>query len=217
VGNGHVVWKPDVSPQAGIIPHFRHALNTAAKVVAVDMPIGFPSSSERQCESLARKVLGVRRNSVFAVPCRDAVKTNDYRRACDINFELTGKKFSKQAFMLFPKMNEIDDSVDTPDQNRVFEIHPEVSYWAMNGNTPIDHYKKTPEGAALRRELLTRNGFPVSRLQHPSWPKSKVAEDDILDACACAWSAARIARGEHISLPAEPEFDARGLRMQISA
>jgi predicted RNase H-like nuclease len=70
---------------------------------------------------------------------------------------------------------------------------------------------------ALRRELLARNGFPVSRLQHPAWPKSKVAEDDILDACACAWSAARIARGEHISLPAEPEFDARGLRMQISA
>jgi predicted RNase H-like nuclease len=104
---------------------------------------------------------------------------------------------------------------------RVHEIHPEVSFWAMNGCNRFPwrrrSNKKTPEGAALRRELLARNGFPVDRLQHPAWPKSKVAEDDILDACACAWSAARIARGEHISLPAEPEFDARGLRMQISA
>jgi predicted RNase H-like nuclease len=108
--------------------------------------------------------------------------------------------------------------------NRVWEIPSgSLSYWIMNGCQPVPLANKitirrpSPEGMALRRELLARNGFPVDRLQHPAWPKSKVAEDDILDACACAWSAARIARGEHISLPAEPEFDARGLRMQISA
>ena len=107
-------------------------------------------------------------------------------------------------------------------QDDVWEVHPELCFWAMNGGQPVPLPKKiksrpNPDGMALRRELLARSGFPIDRLQHPKWRKSEVAEDDILDACACAWSAARIARSEHISLPAEPEFDGRGLRMQISA
>ncbi len=214
-----VTWSgnPDASPQVTLINHFQQALATAARLIAVDMPIGFPVASERACEGMARKVLGPRRNSVFAVPCRAAVEAPDYITGCEVNFALTGKRFSKQAFMLFPKMREIDSCLTPVRQGWVFEIHPEVSFWAMNGEAPLDHYKKTPEGAAHRRELLARNGFPIDRLQHPRWNKSVVAEDDILDACACAWSAFRVAQGRHLSLPAEPELDARGLRMQISA
>ncbi|MBI4571221.1 MAG: DUF429 domain-containing protein, partial [Chloroflexi bacterium] len=41
------------------------------------------------------------------------------------------------------------------------------------------------------------------------------ARDDLYDACAAAWTAARFARGEHGTLPAEPPTDSRGLRMEI--
>jgi predicted RNase H-like nuclease len=87
----------------------------------------------------------------------------------------------------------------------------------MNDNTPLEHYEKTPEGAELRRALLRKGGFPIDNLQHPKWPKSTAGEDDILDACACCWSAWRIANGKQITLPPDPEHDARGLRMEINA
>ena len=214
-----VTWsgRPDTSPQAAIIPDFRIALATAATHLGVDMPIGFPADTERTCESLARQLLGPRKSSVFAVPCRQAVYADDYPSGCEINANLTGKKFSKQSYHLFPKMREIDAAITPADQARVFEIHPEVSFRAMNADTALEHYKKTPEGAALRTRLLRDAGFPIDRLQHPAWPKSKAASDDIIDACACCWSAWRIASNTHITLPPDPEYDARGFRMEINA
>ncbi|MEO9873929.1 MAG: DUF429 domain-containing protein [Anderseniella sp.] len=209
--------KADGTPNASIIPDIRTALETDATHIGVDMPIGFPSDRTRSCEALARRYIGPRRSSVFPVPCRDAVMADDYRDACDINSSILGRKFSKQAFMLFPKMREIDAVITPQTQSRVFEIHPEVSFCAMNGGYALQHAKKTADGAGLRRALLMAGGFPLARLQHPQWKKSQAADDDILDACACAWSACRIACGLNIVFPAIPETDARGLRMEINA
>lgn len=208
---------PNATPQASIIENIHTALDTTASHIGVDMPIGFPSDTARSCEALARQYIGPRRSSVFPVPCREAVMTDDYRNACEINARVLGRKFSKQAFMLFPKMREIDAVITPQIQSRVFEAHPEVAFCAMNNETPLQHAKKTAEGAELRRALLVAGGFPLARLQHPQWKKSHAADDDILDACACAWSARRIATGNHMTFPAITEFDARGLRMQINA
>ncbi len=208
---------PDTAPQADIIPDINSALDTCASHIGVDMPIGFPADTARSCEMLARQYIGARRSSVFPVPCREAVMADDYRRACDINARVLGKKFSKQAFMLFPKMREVDAAITPHLQSRIFEVHPEVAFCAMNNGRPLPHAKKTADGAELRRSLLTAGGFPLGRLQHPHWNKSHAAEDDILDACACCWSARRIAAGTHLTFPAIAELDARGLRMQINA
>ena len=208
---------PDAAPQASIIPDIRSALDTRASHISVDMPIGFPADTPRSCEALARQYIGPRRSSVFPVPCREAVMADDYRQACEINARVLGKKFSKQAFMLFPKMREIDAAITPQFQSRMYEVHPEVAFCAMNNARPLPHSKKTADGAELRRALLTAGGFPLALLLHPQWKTSQAADDDILDACACCWSARRIATGDHLSFPAIPELDARGLRMQISA
>ena len=207
----------DAAPQANIVSDIRAALDTDTSCIGVDMPIGFPSDTTRSCEVMARQYIGPRRSSVFPVPCREAVMADDYREACEINARVLGRKFSKQAFMLFPKMREIDAAITPATQSRVFEVHPEVAFCAMNNDRPLRHAKKTAHGAELRRALLTAAGFPLARLQHPHWKKSHAADDDILDACACCWSARRIATGDHLTFPAIPEFDARGLRMQINA
>jgi predicted RNase H-like nuclease len=208
---------PGAAPQANIIPDIRSALDTRAGHIGVDMPIGFPADTARSCEALARQYIGPRRSSVFPVPCREAVMADDYRKACDINALILGKKFSKQAFMLFPKMREIDAAITPQLQSRISEVHPEVAFCVMNNARPLQHAKKTAEGAEQRRALLTAGGFPLDRLQHPHWKTSQAADDDILDACACCWSAQRIATGDHLTFPATAEFDARGLRMQINA
>jgi predicted RNase H-like nuclease len=215
---------PSETPGITLIPDITTALASAAHIVAIDMPIGLPQLSGRTCERETRSRLGDRQSSVFAVPSRAAVMEQDYVASCRVNLENSDppRKVSKQCFMLFPKIREIDAVITPGLQSRVWEVHPELCFWAMNGGQPVPLPKKikslpNPDGMALRRELLARKGFPIDRLQRPAWPKSQVAEDDILDACACAWSAGRIARGEHISLPSQPEFDGRGLRMQISA
>jgi predicted RNase H-like nuclease len=94
------------------------------------------------------------------------------------------------------------------DDGRLVECHPELAFALMQGH-PVDERKKTPEGRAVRLDLLRRW---LPDLSDPAYG------DDGLDALACAWSAARVARGEAITLPTgEPPRDATGRRMTITA
>jgi len=224
-----VTWagRPTDTPQARIIEDFAGILQLPAGIIAVDMPIGFPehaSTGGRPACVAARARLGHRQSSVFSVPSRAAVMCTDYRQACRIN-QLNSdppKKVSKQCFNLFDKMREIDALITPGLQDRVFEVHPELAFWAMNGQHPLALPKKVksrpdPAGMALRRQLLTAAGFPVDALKRDTWKARAAAEDDVLDACATAWSARRIRDGEHVQLPQDPPRDGRGLRMEINA
>jgi predicted RNase H-like nuclease len=74
---------------------------------------------------------------------------------------------------------------------RIFEVHPEVSFRELAGQ-PLAS-KRTASGAAERRLALARVGIEVPDLPYPL--------EDVLDAAVSAWSAARYARGEALSLP----------------
>ena len=194
-----------------------------AAIIAVDMPIGLPERSGRPPEREVRAMLGERRSSVFAVPAEKAVYCVDYRDACAVNLRHSDppKKVSKQCFHLFPKMREIDALITTSHQSRIFESHPELAFWVMNGEAPLPLPKKLKSrpyaaGLALRRELLRKNGVPVDRLDH-DYRRRDVGPDDLLDACACTFVAWRIHTGRSIRFPADPPLNARGLRMEINA
>jgi predicted RNase H-like nuclease len=148
----------------------------------------------------------------------------DYAGACATNLACSDppRKVSKQIFHIFPKMREVDALMTPGLQSRVFEVHPELAFWAMNGQSPLALPKKvkgSPHGAglALRRSLLASAGFPIAALPEARYRASELGADDLLDACACAWSARRIAEGVSVRLPADPPRDARGLRMEINA
>jgi predicted RNase H-like nuclease len=102
-------------------------------------------------------------------------------------------------------------------QARVFEVHPEVSFALMNGGAPIVSKKAHAEGHARRKQVLAAAGFPVGSLPQGKYLRKDLAPDDILDACACAWSARRILDGRSQRFPADPPIDQRGLRMEINA
>lgn len=203
---------------------FAEVLAIDAAVIAVNMPIGFAENGKRDCERLARAGLGERQSSVFAVPSRAAVMCLDYRAACTVNQRHTDppKKISKQLFHLFPKMREIDALMTPELQNRVFEVHPELAFWAMNGKAALASPKKIrgrPNVAGLdtRREFLMQTGFPLQGLPESRYRSSQAGADDLLDACACAWSARRILDGTAVRFPENPQSDAKGLRMEINA
>jgi predicted RNase H-like nuclease len=203
---------------------FAEVLAMEASIIAVDMPIGFPQGSGRQAEREVRSRLGERQSSVFSVPSRAAVMCANYLQACSANLACSDppKKVSKQIFHIFPKMREIDQLMTPELQARVFEVHPELAFWAMNGGQSLTLPKKVkgrphPDGLSLRRALLAAAGFPLAQLPGSNYRAADVGADDLLDACACAWSARRITEGRAVSFPADPPRDARGLRMAITA
>ena len=176
-------------------------------VVAVDMPIGLIDEHEpggRDVDRAARVELGPKRNSVFSAPPRCALGARtlgDARRR--------GARLTLQTLNILSRIEDVD-RVMTPDlQSRVFEVHPELSFAAMNGGGPLLAPKRSATGARERRALLQRAGVMV-----PERPVG-AASDDLLDACALAWSARRVARGNARRVPDRPARDARGLRMEL--
>ena len=219
--------EPPFEERAFLASCFDDILNhtAAPSDIAVDIPIGFPeriTGAGRECDCSVRKLLGKRSSSVFAPPARAVLSERDYRRACAAALATSDppRQISKQMFHLFAKIREVDGAI-TP-QTYVFECHPEAAFWAMNERTPLAEPKKlrnrlNPAGLEKRQALLMMHGFSKSFLREARFPRSQAGTDDVLDACACSWTAARIFRGEAIRFPAQVPVDAKGLRMAIFA
>ncbi len=215
------------APKVGIFPDFAGLLAATGPdaFIAVDMPIGLPDRvgpGGRGAERAVRPMLGSRQSSVFSIPSRAAIYEADYRMACAIALATSDppRKISRQGFMLFPKIREIDSLIDPEMQARIRESHPELAFTALNGGAPMATPKKikgriNPEGLAERRALLQRHGFSAEFLASPV-PRG-AAEDDFLDACVCSLIAGRVATGEARSYPAHPQTDSRGLHVAMWA
>ncbi len=106
---------------------------------------------------------------------------------------------SAQAWQLGRKVLEVDAWARVGEPGvRVVEVHPEVSFAAMTGS-PLPR-KTSAEGEAARRDALAAAGLVA-----PASPPPGAATDDLLDACAVAWTARRVATGRARSLPDPPE------------
>jgi predicted RNase H-like nuclease len=217
-----VIWGETVEHR--LFTSFADIIASDAAIIAVDMPIGLPQQSGRDAERAARKVLGERQSSVFSIPSRAAVMCHDYREACSINLKHSDppKKIAKQAFNLFRRIREIDALMTPESQHRIHEVHPELAFWIMNNNSPVPLAKKVKSadlrpGLDLRRTLLGKAGFPINDLKPATYRKSEVGDDDLVDACACAWSARRILQNQHLCFPDNPPRDERCLTMCIKA
>jgi predicted RNase H-like nuclease len=171
-------------------------------VTGIDMPLGLLADGWRTADLLARRALGRRGSSVFAIPPRPVWREPCYADANRRCRELTGRGMSAQAWGLRGKLLEAD--LFRRDANLpLYEVHPELSFAALAG-APLADSKHSPHGLAIRRALLAEAGIVVP----PRVPGA--AEDDLLDAAAVAWSARRIAAGTAAVLtdPAQRADDA---------
>lgn len=181
-------------------------------ILAIDIPIGLLDGS-RVCDKAARKLLGQPRGtSVFAAPCRAALSAKTHAAASATNLRITGRGLSQQAWGICPKIKQVDDAITTECQKWVFEVHPEVSFWALAGRRSMAHGKKTKVGVDERLDLL-RPVFPDLERHLQNRPPS-LGKDDLLDAAVAAWTALSICKGEARCV-CKAERDAKGLEATI--
>lgn len=175
-----------------------------AEVIGVDVPIGLPSTEPRPADGEAKRFVGPRRSSVFPTPPREALEAESYADARRWCREHLGRGLSAQSYALRGRILEADALA--ADEDRLHEVHPEVSFRALAG-APLAHAKKTWNGQMERLRLLEDAGIAVPRNLDEA---GRVPPDDVLDAAVAAWTATRIARGEARTLPADPPTDPRG-------
>ena len=191
---------------ARVVPDFREVMEPSASAIAVDIPIGLldaPAPGGRACDRAARALLGPRARSVFSPPTRPDLDARTFEETRGISI---------QCYHIIPKIREVDALMTPAIQARVVEAHPELSFAQMAG-APMRRGKRTPEGARERRRALAAQGIT------PSERPAGAQEHALLDACALAWTARRIASRDARVLAgaADSARDARGLRMEITA
>lgn len=184
----------------------------ALGAAGIDIPVGLSERGARRCDVEARKLIGPRRASVFPAPLRGVLGAHSYQEAVTRSRALSGKGMSRQAFGIVAKVGAVDLVMTPERQDHLVEVHPEVSFATLWGE-PMAHGKKTRVGRAERLDAL-RRAFPDID-DHAGTRINGAAPDDVLDAFAVAWSAARWLARSHLRLGGA--LDARGLRMEIIA
>lgn len=159
----------------------------AAEVIAIDVPIGF---GPRGADAAARRYLGRAASTVFTTPRREQLETPFG----------PGLGISAQAHALGSRILHVT-AVAVSDL-RIREVHPEVSFRAINDGAALGYRKKSYGGVFERLELLRRCGVELGDVGMAAG----VAIDDVLDAAAAAWSGHRIATGIARCLPDPPEM-----------
>lgn len=186
---------------------------TNAEVIGIDIPIGVPSRGPRPADLAARQILGPRRTSLFVTPVRAALEADTHAAATAVARQISGGGISQQAYALRAKIFEVEQWLDRAPCD-VIEIHPEVSFTRMIGRPPRAS-KKSWHGQAERIAALSRAGIQLDDVRPEVG--ALVAADDLIDAAAAAWSAARWLAGAARPLPDPPPLDDSGRPVAIWA
>ncbi len=196
------------------LDHFIDVLDyrPSFEIIALAMPIGLPSKPSpggRTCDREARRLLGwPRSGAILSPPARVAVGAASFADAVAANHGMSGPVWN-----LLPRIAEVDANIAPYWQRTVFEVHPELSFFQLNGDMPLKHGKRTDVGRDERRQLLEQKLPHIERVIEARI--KGVRPQHLADAAVCLWSARRIASRGVSRLPEDPEWDDVGLRMEI--
>lgn len=175
------------------------------QAVGIDMPLGLVKTGRRQADLDARVFVGPRWHSVFLMEPRAVWRQEDiwyddcWEQANQRCKQLFGHGLPRQTWGLRVKLREANECLATG-KYPLHEVHPEVSFAAMNGYQPLKLSKISWTGHITRRALLAKHDI---HLPDQLGNAGNARLDDVLDAAAAAWSAHRIATGHANRLPTE--------------
>jgi predicted RNase H-like nuclease len=184
----------------------------AFEVIALACNIGLPDKpvrGGRTCDRQARRLLGhPRRGAIFSAPSRNALKATTYEEAAALNDGMSAPQWA-----MLRRIAEVDAIIAPYWQRNVYEVHPELSFYQLNDDTPLRYGKHLHRGVAERRALIERRVPMMAGVLDRRVRGAR--RHHLVDAAACLWTARRIAGRAVNRLPDDPEWDDIGLRMEI--
>jgi predicted RNase H-like nuclease len=185
----------------------------------VDVPVGLVESGDpvRECDGLARGVLGPRREALVDPPVREATRKRRFSTANRVHERKTGAALAEAAFERSDGIAMCDELLqEVPEAAAVIRSsHPELCFRAFAGE-PLEHDETTAAGYAERMRTLARHDRdapPVVQKVAEATEGHDVTVAAVLDAVVLAYTAAP--GGELRTLPADPPTDACGLPMEL--
>jgi predicted RNase H-like nuclease len=167
--------------------------------IGVDIPIGLPPAGEsRRCDRLAAAYVGPRKASVFQIPCEELLGAETLQTANALARANSWPGISAQSYALKKRIFEVAGVAVGDD--RIYEVHPEVSFAEANGGVPMRSPKSSWDGLIERLDVLKLLGI---ELRPPIGAGGAAGPDDVVDASIAAWTAHRLALGTAISMDAK--------------
>ena len=112
-------------------------------IAGIDIPLAIHEKGFRMADAEARNLLKSRASTIFSPPAKETLLSNSYTDACEINELICGKKISKQSWFLFSKIKEARTIFCQEHKKlKLYEVHPELSFMAMNDMKVIELGKK---------------------------------------------------------------------------
>ena len=140
-------------------------------------------------------------NAPTRATCEEACRRHGRPPRCD------------QHIVLFRRYREVAAEMAPYRQRTVYEVHPELSFFQINGDEPLRWSKKFEAGREERRALLEKR-IPGS-IESSKRELDDVPLSHLLDAAAMLWTARRIFARAGTRFPTDPEWDDQGLRMEF--
>ncbi len=175
--------------------------------IALNAPVGYLEDAKgggRTCDRMARSLLGRRGSTVHNAPTRASLQ-EDADVANDGLDAITN--------VLLRRYREVAVEMAPYRQRTVFEVHPELSFFQINGDVPLRWSKKFQAGMEERATLLKKRVPGSERILEAEF--DNVPLSHLLDVAAILWTARRIFAHAGTRIPRDPEWDEQGLRMEV--
>lgn len=179
-------------------------------VIAIHCHLSFPeedTAGGRACDKQARKLLGwPRAGAIQSPPSRHYLRTRDLDARAQ-------KGLNPISARMLRRYAEVADEMQPYRQRQVFEVHPELSFYQLNDDRPMQYSKYTEDGVEERRRLVEARIPGIDVVLDAEVPG--VTARHLLDASADMVTARRIAARAVDRLPEDPEWDEQGVRMEL--
>jgi predicted RNase H-like nuclease len=183
------------------------------EAIAVTVPIGLPTSPHRggrAADRHARQILGFpHAGAIGSTPTRAALAAKTYDAARQAN----GGLLDVVTWQQFPKIREVDAEMEPYMQRRVYEVRPELSFYPLAEDEVLKQTKDSRAGQQERQSLLRRRMPGAERIIDAELDRVRLTH--LTDAAVTLWTARRIIARAVSRVPEDPEWDDKGLRMEI--
>ena len=179
----------------------------------INAPTGLsdePGSPYRPCDLDARELIGwPRLVGVYPVPSRLALRASTREEMLKLEPWMTRDDIRRLRWL-----REAEREIQPFHQRSFFSANPDLSFYVMNGDTPL---KTSPfhDGGRLERIDLVRAKLPGVDEVVKRVPPAGAGPTHLLQAVAMLWTARRAAGRAISRLPRDPTWDESGMRVEL--